>query len=95
MQIIKIGVREAKIQLSKLLEEVKKGREVIITNHGKPAGKIIPMPQESLSLADRIVELEQQRSIEPKTFDLGYHLPPPLPLPDNLAQKYLKEDRES
>ena len=76
MQIIKIGVREAKVQLSKLLEEVKKGREVIITNHGNPAGKIVPMPQGSLSLADRIVELEQQRSIEPKTFNSGVSFPP-------------------
>jgi prevent-host-death family protein len=95
MQAIKIGVREAKIQLSKLLEEVKKGREIIITNHDRPVGKIVPVPQESLSLKERIQQLEQQRAIEPKSSKHKKRVPPPLPVPDEMAQKYLKEDRES
>ncbi len=95
MQTIKIGVREAKIQLSKLLEEVKKGREIIITKHGNSVGKIVPMPQESLSLTERISKLEQQRWIEPKAANQEDRLPPPLPVPDDMAQKFLERDRNS
>ena len=95
MQPIRIGVREAKIHLSQLLEDVQIGREIIITNHGKPVGKIIPVPQESLSLADRIEKLERQGWIEPRRAKEERRLPSPLPLPDEIAQKYLKEDRDS
>jgi prevent-host-death family protein len=95
MQPIRIGVREAKIHLSQLLEDVQKGREIIITNHGKPVGKIIPVPQESLSLADRIEKLERQGWIEPLRAKEERRLPSPLPLPDEIAQRYLKEDRDS
>jgi prevent-host-death family protein len=95
MQPIRIGVREAKIHLSQLLEDVQNGREIIITNHGKPVGKIIPVPQESLSLADRIEKLERQGWIEPRKGKEERRPPSPLPLPDEIAQRYLKEDRDS
>ena len=36
------GVREARQNLSTLLDEVKKGREVIITEHGRPVAKLVP-----------------------------------------------------
>jgi prevent-host-death family protein len=37
-----VGMFEAKTNLSSLVEEVeKKGREVIITRHGKPVAKIV------------------------------------------------------
>jgi prevent-host-death family protein len=95
MQPIKIGVREAKIQLSKLLEDVQKGREIIITNHGHPVGKIVPVTEESLSLAERISRLERQGLIESRMAKDEHPLPAPLPLPDDLAQKYLQGDRDS
>ena len=36
------GVREARQNLSALLDEVKKGREIIITEHGRPVAKLVP-----------------------------------------------------
>ena len=36
------GVREARQNLSALLDEVKKGREVVITEHGRPVAKLVP-----------------------------------------------------
>jgi len=36
------GVREARQNLSALLDEVKKGREVMITEHGRPVAKLVP-----------------------------------------------------
>ncbi len=95
MKPTRIGVREAKINLSKLLEDVQKGREIVITNHGKPVGKIIPVPQDSLSLAERIDNLERQGWIEPRKTKKERLLPPPLPLPDEAAQRFLQEDRDS
>jgi prevent-host-death family protein len=95
MQPISIGIREAKINLSKLLKNVQKGEEIIITDRGKPVGKIVPVTQESLSLAERINRLERQGWIEPQKKEKQGPLPSPLPLPDEIAQKYLEEDRNS
>jgi prevent-host-death family protein len=36
------GVREARQHLSALLDEVKKGREILITEHGRPVAKLVP-----------------------------------------------------
>lgn len=93
MQSISIGIREAKINLSKLLKNVQKGREIIITDRGKPVGKIVPMPSDSLPLADRINELERQGWIEPQKKKKVKKILPPIPLPEELAQKFLQEDR--
>jgi prevent-host-death family protein len=37
------GVREARQNLSALLDEVKKGREVVITERGRPVAKLVPL----------------------------------------------------
>jgi prevent-host-death family protein len=36
-----VGIFEAKIHLSTLLEEVERGGEVMITRHGKPVAKLV------------------------------------------------------
>ncbi len=36
------GIREARQNLSALIEEVKKGREVLITERGKPVARLVP-----------------------------------------------------
>jgi prevent-host-death family protein len=36
------GIREARQNLSVLLDEVRKGREVIITERGRPVAKLVP-----------------------------------------------------
>jgi prevent-host-death family protein len=36
------GIREARQNLSALIEEVKKGREVVITERGKPVARLVP-----------------------------------------------------
>jgi prevent-host-death family protein len=37
------GVREARQSLSRLLEDVQKGREVIITDRGRPVARLVPV----------------------------------------------------
>jgi prevent-host-death family protein len=88
-----IGVREAKINLSKLLKRIKQGGEVILTERGTPVGKIVPMPRESLSLADRLKKMEEQGLLEPQGKGARRKVPPPLPVPEGIAQQYLQEER--
>jgi prevent-host-death family protein len=39
------GVREARQNLTDLLDDVKKGREIIITDRGKPVAKLVPVEE--------------------------------------------------
>ncbi len=43
-----VGVRELKAHLSDYLKKVKAGRTVLITEHGKPVGRIVPAGQSCL-----------------------------------------------
>ena len=36
------GIREARQNLSALLEQVKKGREILITDRGRPVARLVP-----------------------------------------------------
>ena len=38
----KAGIREARQNLSALLEEVRKGREIVITDRGQPVARLVP-----------------------------------------------------
>ncbi|MBA4393834.1 MAG: type II toxin-antitoxin system prevent-host-death family antitoxin [Desulfobacca sp.] len=88
-----LGVREVKTNLSGLLKKVKEGQEIIITDRGKPIGKIVPFPAKELSLEDRIRHLENQGLLDPLSKKAGRRLPSPLPAPAGLAQRYLQEGR--
>ena len=90
---VNVGVREAKINLSKLLKSVMRGQEVIITDRGKPVGKIVAVPQDDLSLADRIKRMEEQGLLAPALKGQAIRLPPPLPARKGVAQQFLQEDR--
>ena len=93
--MISVGVREAKINLSKLLKRVMQGQEVVITDRGKPVGKVIPIPQEDLPMAERIKKMEEMGLVGPGHKGKATRLPPPLPAPKDLAQKFLQEDRDA
>ena len=56
MAELTVGVRELKSRLSEYLRRVKQGETVIITEHGKPVGRLIPQGQ---SLDERLAELQQ------------------------------------
>ncbi|MBW1996783.1 MAG: type II toxin-antitoxin system prevent-host-death family antitoxin [Deltaproteobacteria bacterium] len=94
MQEIKVGVREAKINLSKLLKMVKHGAQVTLTDRNRPVGKIVPIQDNILPLKDRIKDLEYRGIIEAFKRKKPVKIPPPIPLPDELAQRLLQRDRE-
>jgi len=94
MRSVNIGIRDAKVNLSKLIKEVQKGAEVIITDRNKPVGRIVPISAEkNLPLAERIASLEREGVIQPVKKKKMRNLPTPLPLPAELAFKMLEEDR--
>lgn len=41
----RVGMHEAKTQLSKLVERVEAGEEVVITRRGQPAARLVPERQ--------------------------------------------------
>jgi prevent-host-death family protein len=94
MQSISVGIREAKINLSKLLKSVQKGREITITDRGRPVAKIIPVQAVSLPLAGRVKEMEKQGWVEPMK-KKPRKLHPPIPLPQELDLKSIKQDQDS
>lgn len=95
MPLNSIGIRDAKINLSKLLKRAKSGQDIIITDRGKPVGKIVAISTENLSLGARIKKLEEQGVLGPQTKMKRKLLPPPISAPDAIAQKYLQEDRNT
>jgi prevent-host-death family protein len=40
--VAEIGMHQAKTQLSKLVERVEAGEEIVITRRGKPAARLVP-----------------------------------------------------
>jgi prevent-host-death family protein len=57
----KVGVRELKNGLSRYLAAVRDGQELIVTDHGKPVARIVPV---SRSL-DRLAELIAEGKVKP------------------------------
>lgn len=55
----RVAVRQLKARLSEYLASVKAGEEVVVTERGKPIGKIVPVSP-SDALPERLVELEKQ-----------------------------------
>jgi len=51
-----VGIRDLKAQLSNYLRQVKAGATLIITERGRPVGRIVPL---SPSVEDRVQELIQ------------------------------------
>ena len=94
MQPVTVGVRDAKINLSKLLKMVRNGSEIILTDRGQPIGKIVPINSESLPLNARIKRLEEQGVIEPHSGKEHKKIPSPIPVLDGIAQRFLQEDRK-
>jgi prevent-host-death family protein len=93
MQIMSVGIRDAKTHFSKLLKMVQQGREIILTDRGRPVGKIVPLESVALPLAVRIKQLEHQGVLEPLPSGGSKPIPPPIPLPDEVAHQFLREDR--
>ena len=94
MKPMSVGVRDAKVQLSRLLKLVQKGREVILTDRGRPVGRLIPFDSQTLPLAERLRRLEEEGTIERVSRGVVKKMPSPVSIPEGVAQRYLQEDRD-
>lgn len=94
MANLHVGVREAKANLSRLLRMVEKGNEVVLTDHGRPVGKLVPIDKGSLPLSSRIEQMEETGMLEPVTGKGPRRLPSPIPVEKGMVQMLLAEDRE-
>ena len=94
MKTMSVGVRDAKVQLSRLLKWVQKGREIILTDRGRPVGRLIPVDTKTLPLDERIRKLEEEGIIERRSDVDDRKALSPIPIPNGIAQRFLQEDRE-
>ena len=53
-----VGAYEAKTHLSELLEKVEAGEEIIITKHGTPVAKLVPVKKEA-STEERLAAIQR------------------------------------
>ena len=76
---ITVNIHAAKTQLSRLLEQVEEGEEIVIARAGKPIARIVPLvptrPKRRLGL------LEGQYTVADNIDD---------PLPDDLLEEFYK-----
>ncbi len=91
MLATKVGVRELKTHLSKHLRRVKAGEMLIITEYGKPIGRILP---ETDSVEDRMQAMVDAGLL----LRTGKKLPPKEPVAVNrgprMISELIEEDRE-
>ncbi len=88
-----VGIREARINLSKLIRDVRGGMEIIITDRGKPVARLVTAKGHELSLEERLKNYESCGLIEMPQGQ-GKEVPSPVELPDDYAQSVIREDRE-
>ena len=88
-----IGIREARINLSKLIRDVREGMEIIITDRGTPVAKLVPAQGQTLSLEERIKNYESCGLIESYSEKKDVDSTP-IELPREDVQRYIREDRD-
>jgi len=88
---VTVGIRQLKEQLSHYMDQVKTGATVVVTERGKPVGRIVPVTP---SLEDRLQQLAEANLLAWS----GRKLRPTVPAarvqgPKTVAELLL-EDRE-
>jgi prevent-host-death family protein len=71
-----VGVHEAKTHLSRLLEDVAAGEEIVITRRGEEVATLVPVRRSS----KRRFGMDRGRFVVPDDFD--------APLPDDLLDAF-------
>lgn len=56
-----VGSYEAKTHLPALLERVAGGETIIITKHGKPVARLVPVRQETMSVEQAVEQMKRFR----------------------------------
>jgi len=91
MSEITVGIRELKNQISAYLRQVKSGQTIVITDRGKPIGRIIPSGE---SVEERMHKLVRAGVINWNGKRLKPHAPTVINRGDHLVSDLVVEDRE-
>ncbi len=86
-----VGIRELEAQLGAYLQQVKDGTILVITERGKPIGRIVPIRP---SLEERTRELMEAGLIKWSGRKLKPRNPGPRLLGNRTAAELLLEDRD-
>ena len=89
------SISETKAQLSALLDRVKAGESVTITDRGVPVAKIVPLTPADVNWEERLDRLERQGLIRRprEKLDLEWFLSRPLPKARASVLEALLEER--
>ena len=96
--MIVASISEAKAKLSALLDRVKSGEEVTITDRGEPVARIVPVAARDIDATDRLARLERQGLIRRprKKLDRDWLRSRPLAKSsESVVEALLEERRES
>jgi len=91
MAKITVGIRELKAHLSSYVRQVKSGASVVITEYGKPVGRIVPIGP---SLETRLDELIEAGLAEWSGRKLSSMVPVAHTQGEQMVSDLLLEDRE-
>lgn len=58
---IEVGIRELKNQLSRYIDQVREGKEVIVTEHGRPVARLTTLTESQ----DRLQQLIESGAVTP------------------------------
>ena len=58
---IEVGIRELKNQLSRYIDQVREGKEVIVTEHGRPVARLTTLTESD----DRLQRLIESGAVRP------------------------------
>ena len=89
------AVSKLKAHLSDYLNQVKAGSEILITDHGKPVARIVPLSRQK-NLRESLVKIEKQGLIKLGSGKLSkdfWTMPKPED-PKGLIRSALLEERE-
>jgi prevent-host-death family protein len=82
-----VGIRELRANLSRYVEEVRTGKEITVTTHGKPVARLIPVQGER-----KIDRLIREGVVRPARKPKG-PLPEPIKVPGLSLSEIILEQR--
>ena len=86
-----VGVRELKTSLSRYLAEVRDGAEVIVTDHGHPVARLVPI--QGQTAMERLAALISRGEVTPRHSRGPRTLPRPVRLPGDATVSDLVPDQ--
>jgi prevent-host-death family protein len=53
--LVEIGIRELRADLSRYIKRVREGEEIVVTDHGTPVARILPVNDNGRSKLDELI----------------------------------------